>query len=70
MTTLYRAHYRTRSSIERHMTFSTNGGIHEAWKYAHAWQIEGPHGDSLISVSTVRPLDRPQFDLIPQEIPA
>ncbi len=59
--TLYRALYQTRTGTVRRMTFAHSGGIKAAHVFAAQWELRD---DRLESVHTVRPLARPQFDLI------
>ena len=61
--TLYRALYQTRTGQSRRMTLSAPS-MREAWRIAADWQLAD---DRLQAVATVRPLARPQFDLISQE---
>ncbi len=62
--TLYRALYQTRTGTVRRMTFAHSGGIKAAHRFAESWQLAD---DRLQAVATVRPLERPQFDLLTQE---
>ncbi len=61
--TLYRAHYQSKQGRIRKMTLAAQS-MREAWRVAQAWEMAD---DRLQAVATVRPLARPQFDLLTQE---
>ncbi len=63
---LYRAMYQTRTGTVRRMTLAAQS-MREAWRIAADWQLAD---DRLQAVATVRPLARPQFDLLTQEVTA
>ncbi len=60
---LYRALYQTKSGTVRRMTLAAQS-MREAWRIAADWECAD---DRLQAVATIRPLERPQFDLLTQE---